>query len=210
MIKSKRDLDFYLAADKFALGKKAKHPSRWLSGEIWRFQIALRKFEYYMNAKRTLGNRLMLKYYGTKKHRLGLKLGFFIPPNVFGPGLRINHFGNIVVNSAARVGMWCDIHQGVNPSLNGNVLVPIIGDNVYIGPGAKLFGNITIGSGVAIGANAVVNLSFGNNVTIAGVPSKIISRKGTESMNVAASIDRTKLFIKKNREYEDYFLSEEY
>lgn len=43
-----------------------------------------------------------------------MKLGFVIPPNVFGGGLRINHFGNIVVNSEAKIGEWCDIHQGVN------------------------------------------------------------------------------------------------
>lgn len=52
---------------------------------------------------------------------------------------------------------------------------PRLGDNVYIGPGAKIFGPIEIGDNVAIGANAVVNKSFPDSVTIAGVPAKIIS-----------------------------------
>ncbi len=212
MIKSKRDLEFYLAADKFALGKKSSRPSRWFGHDIWRFQVALRMHEYYLNVENSRINRLFLKYYQIKKHRLGLKLGLCIPPNVFGPGLRINHFGNIVVNSAARIGMWCDIHQGVNignnPSFDEDVLVPTIGDNVWIGPGAKVFGRIAVGCGVAIGANAVVNSSCQNNVTIAGVPAIIISDEGTESMNVAANINRTKLFIAKYSDYESYFVSD--
>ena len=57
---------------------------------------------------------------------------------------------------------------------------PIIGDNCFIGPGAKLFGKIKIGNNVAIGANAVVNKSFEDNVTIAGVPAKIVNNIGTQ------------------------------
>ena len=56
--------------------------------------------------------------------------------------------------------------------------VPIIGDNVWIGPGAKLFGKITVGDNTMIGANAVVCKSFSSgNCRIAGNPAKIISNK---------------------------------
>ena len=55
----------------------------------------------------------------------------------------------------------------------------LIGDNCFIGPGAKLFGKINIGDNVAIGANSVVNKNFPDNVTIAGIPAKIVSKKGT-------------------------------
>lgn len=213
MIKNRRDLEFYLAADKFALGRKSPRPSRWFGHDIWRFQIALRMLEYYMNVEKNPLNRLRLKYFQIRKHGMGLKLGLFVPPNVFGPGLRINHFGNIVVNTSARVGMWCDIHQGVNignnPSSDGRLLVPTIGDNVWIGPGAKVFGGISVGSGVAIGANAVVNKSVGDNVTVAGIPSKIVSDEGTEPLSVAASIKGTRLFFERNSQYEHYFLAEE-
>ncbi|MEK4268049.1 MULTISPECIES: hypothetical protein [Bacillus] len=51
--------------------------------------------------------------------------------------------------------------------------MPTIGDHVWIGPGAKLFGNIKIANGITIGANAVVNRSFTEeNITIAGVPAQ--------------------------------------
>lgn len=56
------------------------------------------------------------------------------------------------------MGKFCDIHVGVNIGQNINPDdVPIIGDNVWIGPGAKIFGKIIIADGVAIGANSVVN-----------------------------------------------------
>ena len=52
----------------------------------------------------------------------------------------------------------------------------MLGDNIYIAPGAKLFGDITIANNTIIGANAVVNSSFDKeNIAIGGIPSKIIS-----------------------------------
>lgn len=105
------------------------------------------------------------------------------PNYVFGPGIAIVHSGTIVVSGKARIGKNCRIHVCTNI---GNALshgkdgTPVIGDNVYIGPGAKIFGPITIGNNVAIGANAVVNKSFPDNCTIAGVPAKKISNNTSE------------------------------
>ena len=56
---------------------------------------------------------------------------------------------------------------------------PVIGDNCWIGPGAKLYGGIVLGNEIMVGANAVVTKSFEQDgITIAGVPAKIISYKG--------------------------------
>nr|WP_292372222.1 hypothetical protein [Methanosarcina sp. UBA411] len=58
-----------------------------------------------------------------------------------------------------------------------------MGNNVYIGPGAKIFGNITIADDIAIGANSVVNKSFyEKGISIAGVPAKKINNKGTNGI----------------------------
>lgn len=207
MIKTKQDLKFYLDADKFALEKKNAKPG--INDEIWKFQRLLRHVEYYKNKKTTVLSKILLPIYQLRKHRLGILLGFDIPPNVFGPGLRINHFGNIIVNSASTIGMWCDIHQGVNIGSNnsktGEPLVPIIGSNVWIGPGAKIFGNIEIGNEVQIAANAVVNKNVKNNTTAGGIPAKIINEMGTESVDVAASKSRMKLFIETHPQYRSYF-----
>ena len=56
---------------------------------------------------------------------------------------------------------------------------PQIGDNVYIGPGAKIVGKIKIGNDVAIGANCVVTKDVPNNSVIVGIPGKVISQAGS-------------------------------
>ena len=55
---------------------------------------------------------------------------------------------------------------------------PTIGDGVWVGPGARIIGDIEIGDNVVVGTNSVVNKSFPSNVTIAGAPAKIINKKG--------------------------------
>jgi serine O-acetyltransferase len=207
MIRNKNDLRFYLAADKFALEKSKSKPG--INDEIWKFQILLRQVEYYKNKKSNFISKILLPLYQLRKHKLGIRLGFDIPANVFGPGLRINHFGNIVINSASVIGMWCDIHQGVNigsnNSKNGETLVPKIGSNVWIGPGSKIFGQIEIGNEVQIAANAVVNKSVTSNKTVGGTPAKVISEFGTESVDVAASKPRMIRFIESHPQYIHYF-----
>ena len=91
--------------------------------------------------------------------------------------MSIAHYGTITVNDNARIGKNCRIQEGTCiGSTNGNNDAPIIGDNVFIGTGAKIIGNIKIGNNIAIGANAVVTKSFENgNITIAGIPAKKIS-----------------------------------
>jgi serine O-acetyltransferase len=123
-------------------------------------------------------------------HIKSIHLGYSIPINVFGPGLCIAHRGTIVVNKDARVGENCRIHACTNiGSGRGSVLLaPKIGDDVYIGPGAKIFGNIEIADNIAIGANSVVNKSFyEKGISIAGVPAKKINNKGSEGMVISAT-----------------------
>jgi serine O-acetyltransferase len=205
MIKTSEELKFFLAADKFAMGKKN---SPKITDYVWRFLIILRKLEYYTNKRKTFFDWIFYFYYKIRKNRMGVMLGLDIPINVLGPGVRINHFGNIVINKKTKIGMWCDIHQGVNIGTNtdklGNLRVPKIGNNVWIGPGAKLFGDIDIKDNVAIGANAVVNKSFQSSVTIGGIPAKIIKNTGTEAMNVAASNVRMNMFFEQHSNFKKY------
>lgn len=148
-----------------------------------RFQLRLRRIEYLHN---TAGHnplkglwRFVLE---VVNHRLATRLGFTIPKNVFGPGLHIVHYGTIVVHPDARVGRNCRLHPSTSiGDYNG---VPRLGDNVYIGPGAKIYGPVTLGNNVAVGANAVVNKSFGSNVTLGGVPARIVAEKGAMEQGV--------------------------
>ncbi len=148
-----------------------------------RFQRRLRKTEYLNNTtEKIFLRKLRLFYLEFLNHRLSVKIGLTIPKNVFGPGLCIVHPGTVVVSYLAKVGENCRIHPSSSiGEYNG---APKIGNNVYIGPGAKVFGNIEIGDNVAIGANAVVNKSFPSNVTIGGIPAKIISKKSSKEQNL--------------------------
>ena len=141
---------------------------------IWKYQKLLRKEEYYF----IKNNKILSSFYRRKKNKLGEKLGFTIHKFVFGEGLRIWHYGNIVVNAHARIGKNCTLHGDNCIGNNGtSSKAPIIGDNVDIGVGAKNIGNITIANNVIIGAGAIVNKSITEeNVVVAGIPAKIIKK----------------------------------
>lgn len=180
MIQSKQDLDEYLKADKCALGRNRKRPVFY--DYIWKFEIYLRKCEYLTNIPQNLFGRVLLCWYKYRKLVLGVKCGFSIPLNAIGKGLCLAHMGSIIISDFVQIGDNCRIHAGVNIGADFRIsnAAPVIGNNVYIGPGAKLFGNIEIADGIAIGANSVVNKSFAEkNISIAGVPAKKISDKGT-------------------------------
>lgn len=182
LINSHADYRRYLEADRIALGVHSRWA--WLHDEIFQFQRLLRKVEFLTNCKKKSLRRRLAVY---RFRKLSIKLGFSIPINVFGPGLAILHYGTIVVNSGARIGSNCRIHTGVNigAQLGRGEEVPRIGNNCYIAPGAKLFGAIEIGDNTAIGANAVVNRSFPEgNVTLGGIPARVISEKSTGGLFV--------------------------
>ena len=176
VINTKQDLKQYLIEDSKALFFSEK-VSWWtkVKDPIWKFEKCLRYCEYYKNS---LPNHPLISYplylfHKFRFRKLSIKLGFSIPENVFGMGLSIAHYGSIVINPNVRVGNYCRIHVGVNIGANkyGDD-VPEIGNNVYIGPGAKIFGKIYIGDNTKIGANAVVNKSCEGNCTLVGVPAK--------------------------------------
>lgn len=187
MIYTKEDLREYLRCDKIALRNENRKYPRWGRDEIWRFEILLRKAEYYTNGPKTTINKILYLYYKYRFHKLSVKLGFSIPVNVFGKGLSIAHYGSIVVNNMAQVGDNCRIQENVTiGSTGGSTKAPKIGNNVFIASGARIIGDIEIGDQCAIGANAVVTKSFlEQHVTIAGVPAKIISRKGSDGFIIA-------------------------
>ena len=184
MICSKSDLEEYLQSDKKALGRKEKYPR--LTDYIWKYEILLRKCEYINNCVKNPLLRILgggvIRY---KRAVLGARCGFSIPINCVGKGLCIAHIGPIIINPYALIGENCRIHVGVNIGADARIsnAAPTIGNNVYIGPGAKLFGQIEIADGIAIGANAVVNKSFlEKDISIAGVPAQKIGIGGTKGI----------------------------
>lgn len=195
MIRTKDDLKYYLECDRIALRSKTKKP-RLFSDEIWKFEILLRKREYLHNVTPSscFIINLLRRAYGIFLHyrykKSQFKLGFSIPLNIFGPGLSIAHYGTIVVAEGAKIGANCRIHEGVTiGATNGTSEAAQIGDNVFIGSGAKIIGGVKISDNVAIAANAVVvkDIITKTGCTVAGVPAHIISENSSNSNLVRAT-----------------------
>ncbi len=86
-----------------------------------------------------------------------------------GPGLYIGHFGGINISGAATIGRNCFISQGITVGVAGQGDrrgAPQIGDDVYIAPGARIFGKITVGNDCKIGANCVVHADVPSGATV--------------------------------------------
>ncbi len=148
----------------------------------YRFIKTLRKAEYFTNSNKKLRGF----FYRLKFFHLQTKYCLNIPMNCCDIGLNIVHVGPIIINDNCLIGKNFKVNVGVNIGNNefkSHNKCPTIGDNVFIGPGAKLFGDIIIANGCRIGANAVVNKShLIENSTIVGVPAiqKNIFYKGNE------------------------------
>ncbi len=93
-----------------------------------------------------------------------------------GRRLLIEHFGGIFISRNVKIGDDCRIYQGVaigNKDFRRRGEVPVIGNNVTIGAGAKVLGRITVGDNVIIGANSVVISNIPSNVVVAGIPATV-------------------------------------
>ena len=103
------------------------------------------------------------------------------PGATIGKGLFIDHGMGVVIGETAIIGDNVLLYQGV--TLGGTGLAhekrhPTIGNNVVVGAGAKVLGNISIGDNTYIGANAVVIKDIPPNSTVVGVPGRITKQEG--------------------------------
>ena len=99
------------------------------------------------------------------------------PISTIGPGFYIGHYGCIFIRG--EIGRNCSISQGVTFGSKGAGMSngwPVIGDNVYIGAGAKVIGSVKIADNVVVGANAVVTKSVPANSLAVGIPAIIKTR----------------------------------
>jgi len=185
MIRTKEDYRHYLAADKKnywmpkgGLRKRLLYAESWF---IHEYLETLRRLEYLTNIRRNPLQQLFYAYTLYKYKKLVFKLKVSIPVNVAGPGLRILHLGIIRVHKNSRIGSNCTFQPGVFVGQKDkDENVPTIGDNVYFGPGAKVFGKVRIGNNVVIAPNSVVIKDVPDNCVVSGVPAKIIKQNGVK------------------------------
>ena len=150
-----------------------------LSASRFSLIYLLRKTEYYSSRKYLVG-MLLFRVFNKRYQRVQLLTGVTIPLGVCDEGLTIYHIGSIVVNGKAKIGRNCCLMNNVNiGSNNGETEAPRIGNNVYIGPGAVIFGDIEIADNCYIGANAVVNKSeLTPGTVLLGIPA--VAKKTTD------------------------------
>ncbi len=111
-------------------------------------------------------------YIGRQKTGIEIHPGAIIGKNLF-----IDHGVGVVIGETCIIGDNVIIYQGVTLGGTGKEVCkrhPNIGSNVFIGAGAKILGNINIGNNVKIGAGSVVLKDVSDNVTVVGIPSRIV------------------------------------
>lgn len=180
MITSIKQYKYYIEQDEQVNG--GGHHFLYICDEIKKYLKLLRRREFIYYLKKRKPN-LILKMYDCylkyRLHKLGIRLGFSIPINCVGSGLRIDHFGFLAINQNAIVGKNCHIYGDITIGQKSphNSRAPIIGNNVVIGAGARIIGPVTIASNCIIGANAVVTHSvLEEGKIIAGVPAKVVNK----------------------------------
>jgi serine O-acetyltransferase len=156
--------------------------ARWLYGSD--------SFLNLVKARWTDGSGAMIRYRWMQwchRHRLGLPAMIFNKLNVmlggcvigrgadFGPRFVLIHSIGVVINTEVRGGSDVYVeHQVTIGAEKGEA--PVLGNNVFVGAGAKLLGGVRIGSNVKIGANAVVLDDIPDNSTAVGIPARVVGR----------------------------------
>ena len=180
MILNKEDLKNYIEEDNWYYNKMFSKKDKLLLFLVRDPQYLIKKYKYHLRKEELFLNTpskshaIFRLYHLKKKNVLGNKLGILVPPNTFGKGLTIMHHGSIIVNPDARIGDHCILHGNNCIGNNGKTnAVPQIGNKLDLGIGACIIGDVKLGNGIIIGANAVVNKSFNDNSVLLGVPAEL-------------------------------------
>lgn len=97
----------------------------------------------------------------------------------FGPGFVLIHATGVVMNGTVRGGAGVKIEHQVTIGAERRQS-PVLGDDVFIGAGAKVIGPVRLGSGSKVGANAVVVHDVPDGCTVVGIPARVIRRPGVK------------------------------
>ena len=177
MIDTRTRLREVLAAESKIYGKKWYYD---LPVNMTEHQVLYKHAKYLRYAEYAFNTGKITRHWHLfRLLRIQTRYGISIPMNVVGEGFEIVHLGSVIINAKSRVGKYCRVHPGV--CIGGNHDgAPILGEHVYMGPGAKAFGGIEIADYVQVGANAVVTKSCAEKgAVLAGVPAVVVRRGGT-------------------------------
>lgn len=174
MISSKKELQFYLQADRmmnrgeFVPSWRTRIKTLFVPDYTIQWLRAMRHVSFYKS--RTGGGKIQYVKWLRRYKKLSLKLGFSIEPDVFGYGLVVPHYGTIVVGGTNRVGNYAVLHSS-SCIADGT---SVIGDGLYLSTGAIISSHVELGNNITISANSTVNKSVSqNNVLLVGAPAYV-------------------------------------
>tara|TARA_B110000483_G_scaffold50771_1_gene63177 strand:- start:1975 stop:2550 length:576 start_codon:yes stop_codon:yes gene_type:complete len=107
------------------------------------------------------------------------------PGTEIGPGLYIPHGGGIVISPSSQIGSNCYISHGVTIGkvhTGPREGTPTLCDDVFLGPGVKVLGNLTIYRNAAVGANSVVLDDVPRDSFAAGMPARVVAARGASEI----------------------------
>ena len=164
-----------------AYEKKMYFPTKgaWLKSRIaHEDDYLIWKYLRYLRKEEAAGSKLTELFWRRKKNDLGAKLGITAYAGCCGKGLHIWHYGSVIISGEAKLGENCTFHgQACIGNDGSSEKAPVIGNNVDIGVGARIIGDITIADDVRIGANAVVTRScYEKGATLVGCPARVLRK----------------------------------
>lgn len=148
------------------------------------FNQSFKRILVYRIVNKTYGKNAILKFlWGGVNRLVSTHYSVYISPHAsIGKGFCISHCFSIMI-SDCKIGDNVTVMQQVTigSSRGGNRSgFPTIGNNVFIGCGAKILGNVHIGNNVVVGANAVVTKGVPDNAIVGGVPARVMNYDGAE------------------------------
>lgn len=100
----------------------------------------------------------------------------------FGAGFVLIHSQGVVINGAVSGGEHVYIEHQVTIGAERSIS-PTLGNNIFVGAGAKIIGAVTLGDGCKVGANAVVTRDVPAHATVVGIPARVIDRDHSETLD---------------------------
>lgn len=176
MIKTKKELSFYLMADRMMNRGQFKRSIQSFFKDllfpdyIMRWMRAMRYTSFYGQHKERIRFQFRYLYWFRRFKYLSMRLGFSIGPDVFGYGLVIPHYGTIVVGGGNSIGNYAVLHTSTCIVDSAS----IIGDGFYLSTGAIVSHHVELGDGVSLGVNSTLIKGCGESgVLMVGTPAII-------------------------------------
>jgi serine O-acetyltransferase len=155
----------------------------WLKESGFRFTVLMRLCAFLRSQRLT---RYGVYHFFLWLHRrMQVRYGSYIEFSTqVGPGLYLGHPNSIVINTRSVIGANCTLSHGVTlgqtHERSKHPGVPVIGDRVYLGCGAKILGGIKIGNDAVVAPNAVVVSDVPAGAVVGGIPARVLSMEGSD------------------------------